>query len=210
LKNIVINIELYLTTHSIISDTSCHIYQLRLPVEMATEKCYLEYYIEYILAVQARYVTIKGLELPLCIMTSADTNDGTVKLLERNNYFGMKKENITILQQGDGVPALLDNDARIALDPKSPFNVLTKPHGHGDVHALLYKHRVVEKWVESGIKWITFFQDTNGLGFHTLPLALGVSKENNLIMNSLAIPRKAKQEVGAITKLTNEETGETR
>jgi UDP-sugar pyrophosphorylase len=177
---------------------------------MATEKCYLEYYIEYILAVQERYVTKKGLELPLCIMTSADTNDGTVKLLESNNYFGMKKENVTIVQQGDGVPALLDNDARIALDPNNSFKVLTKPHGHGDIHALLYQHRVVKNWVENGIKWVTFFQDTNGLGFHTLPLVLGVSKEKNLIMNSLAIPRKAKQEVGAIAKLTNEKSGETR
>jgi UDP-sugar pyrophosphorylase len=184
--------------------------QLGLPVDLTTEKCYLAYYIEYILAIQERYVTKKGFELPLCIMTSADTNSGTVKLLEQNNYFGMKKENVTIVQQGDGVPALIDNDARIALDPNNLYKVATKPHGHGDIHALLYQHKIAQKWVSSGIKWITFFQDTNGLAFHTLPLALGVSKEKGLIMNSLAIPRKAKQAVGAIAKLTNEKTGETR
>jgi UDP-sugar pyrophosphorylase len=144
----------------------------------------------------------------------------------------MKKEQITIVQQGNGVPALLDNDARIALDPNNSFKVLLKPHGHGkrnkwsllraiapcltqfgisgDVHDLLYKHEVAKRWVKAGIKWITFFQDTNGLGFHTLPLALGVSVDKNLIMNSLGIPRKAKQAVGAITKLTNNKTDETR
>lgn len=51
-------------------------------------------------------------------------------------------------------------------------------------------------------------QDTNGLAFHTLPLMLGVSKELDLIMNSLAVPRKAKQAIGGITKLTKKGTNE--
>lgn len=141
-------------------------------------------------------------------MTSNDTNTGTVKLLEDNFYFGMSKEQITIVQQGDGVPALLNNDAKISMD--SPFKVATKPHGHGDIHALIYSNNVAKSWKEQGIKWITFFQDTNGLAFHTLPLALGVSTKYDLIMNSLTIPRKAKQAVGAITKLTNSTTNEER
>lgn len=146
--------------------------------------------------------------LPLCIMTSNDTNTGTLKLLEDNNYFGMCKEQITIVQQGDGVPALLDNDAKISME--STFKVATKPHGHGDIHALIYSNNVAKSWIAQGIKWITFFQDTNGLAFHTLPLALGVSTKYDLIMNSLTIPRKAKQAVGAITKLTNATTKEVR
>lgn len=48
---------------------------------------------------------------------------------------------------------------------------------------------------------MTFFQDTNGLGFKTLPAVLGVSKELSLEVNSLAVPRVAKQAVGAICKL---------
>ena len=36
---------------------------------------------------------------------------------------------------------------------------------------------------------------------------IGVSVEYNLVMNSLAIPRKAKQAVGAIAKLTQAGTG---
>ena len=131
--------------------------QIGLPVELATGTTYLGYYIEYILAVQERY-SDENVKLPLCIMTSADTNAGTVKLLEANDYFGMDKEQVTIVQQGDGVPALSGNNARIALDPSDPYKVLTKPHGHGDVHSLLYKHGVAKKWVSQGIKWITFFQ----------------------------------------------------
>jgi hypothetical protein len=36
------------------------------------------------------------------------------------------------------VACLSDNDAHLALDPKDPFSVQTKPHGHGDVHMLLH------------------------------------------------------------------------
>ena len=36
------------------------------------------------------------------------------------------------------MPALLDNDARVAAEPDDAYAVLTKPHGHGDVHLLLH------------------------------------------------------------------------
>jgi UDP-sugar pyrophosphorylase len=175
---------------------------------MVTETCYLHYYIEYILAVQKKYAP-EGLKLPLCIMTSGDTNEKTIHLLQKNNYFGMDKKQVTIVQQGQGVPALMDNNAKIAIEPQE-YTIVTKPHGHGDVHALLYSEKVATKWYDAGVKWILFFQDTNGLAFHTLPLMLGVSKKLDLIMNSLAVPRKAKQAIGGIAKLENVETKEVR
>lgn len=134
-------------------------------------------------------------------MTSGDTNDKTVALLSKHNYFGMDKDQITIVQQGQGVPALCNNDAHIALDPDDPFIIQMKPHGHGDIHALLHSHGVAKTWLEKGTKWTVFFQDTNGLAFHTLALSLGVSSKLGLIMNSITCPRKAKQAIGAIVKL---------
>lgn len=142
-------------------------------------------------------------------MTSNDTNAKTVDLLQKHHYFGMDSDQITIVQQGQGVPALENNNAKIAL--KSPYQILTKPHGHGDIHALLYSHKVVKTWLDSGtIEYVVFFQDTNGLAFHTLPLALGLSVKLDLVMNSLAVPRKAKQAIGAITQLTNSHSVEQR
>jgi len=137
-------------------------------------------------------------------MTSGDTNAKTVALLSKNNYFGMDKDQITIVQQGQGVPALNDNDAHIAhiaLDPDDPYDIQMKPHGHGDIHALLHSHGVAKSWLETGIKWTVFFQDTNGLAFNTLALSLGVSSKLGLVMNSITCPRKAKQAIGAIVKL---------
>ena len=180
---------------------------------MTSQTTYLQHYIDYILAVQKKYAP-PDRRLPLCIMTSADTNLGTIALLRKNNYFGMNQKDITIVQQGQGVIAAVDDRGRMTSEVKSTghwYKVQTKPHGHGDIHHLLYTHGVAKKWKEEkGIRWITMFQDTNGLAFHTLPLTLGVSKELGLIMNSLTVPRKAKQAVGGIVKLQHQETGEFR
>jgi len=174
--------------------------KIGLPTELATGTTYIQFYIETILAFQSRYG--EGKKLPLCIMTSGDTNDKTVALLKKKNYFGMDEDQITIVLQGKGVPALFDNDAHIALAGDDPYDILMKPHGHGDIHALLHSHNVAKSWLQKGIKWTVFFQDTNGLAFHTLALALGVSSKRDLIMNSITCPRKAKQAIGAVTKLT--------
>lgn len=43
------------------------------------------------------------------------TNDKTIQLLKDNNYFGLQPSQVTIVQQGMGVLALMDNEARIAV-----------------------------------------------------------------------------------------------
>uniref|UniRef100_A0A7S2ERR0 UTP-monosaccharide-1-phosphate uridylyltransferase n=1 Tax=Trieres chinensis TaxID=1514140 RepID=A0A7S2ERR0_TRICV len=178
--------------------------KIGLPTELTSGTTYIQYYIETILSYQSKHAD-PGFKLPLCIMTSGDTNAKTVDLLEKNSYFGMDRSSVTIVQQGDGVPALENNDAKIAVDPADPYAVQAKPHGHGDVHALLHSEGVAKRWLADGVEWAVFFQDTNGLAFHTLPLMLGVSKKYDLIMNSMAVPRKAKQAVGGIVKLENGE-----
>jgi len=87
------------------------------------------------------------------------------------------------------------------------------------------------------LKWVLFFQDTNGLLFkvsyfgiyflssdsdalgflsiyfkyslphnlriQAIPAALGVSASKQYHVNSLAVPRKAKEAIGGITRLTH-------
>ncbi len=68
---------------------------------------------------------------------------------------------------------LSDSEAHLALDKEDPFALQTKPHGHGDVHALLHSSGLLKRWVAAGVKWVAFFQDTNGLVFRGLPAAIG-------------------------------------
>jgi len=110
------------------------------------------------------------------------------------------------------VPSLLDNNAHFVLDEKDPYALDTKPHGHGDVHSLLFGQGIVERWVnpEAGsasrlpVEWVVFFQDTNGLVFHSIVPALGVSAEKKLHMNSITVPRAQGDAVGAICILKRE------
>jgi UDP-sugar pyrophosphorylase len=34
--------------------------------------------------------------------------------------------------------------------------IATKPHGHGDIHNLLYEGGVAQKWLEMGKEWMVF------------------------------------------------------
>ncbi|KAK8961651.1 UDP-sugar pyrophosphorylase [Platanthera guangdongensis] len=97
-------------------------------------------------------------EIPFVIMTSDDTHIPTLKLLESNYFFGTKPDQ-------EKVACLDDNDARIALDPNDKYMIQTKPHGHGDVHSLLYNSGLLNKWRDAGLRWVVFYQDTNGLLF---------------------------------------------
>jgi UDP-sugar pyrophosphorylase len=178
--------------------------KISLPNDLVTEKPFIQLYVDYILAIQSRARVATGkanLLLPLAIMTSGDTHAATVKLLKENNDFGMAEGQITVVKQ-EKVPSLLDNDARFALEETDNFEISTKPHGHGDVHTLLHQYGVVSKWVDQGIEWIVFFQDTNGVVFRAIPAALGVSKKNDFEVNSLTVPRKPGEAVGGICKLT--------
>ena len=57
----------------------------------------------------------------------------------------------------------------------------------------------------SGLRWVLFFQDTNGLLFKAIPASLGVSVSKDFHVNSLVVPRKAKEAIGGISQLTHED-----
>lgn len=83
---------------------------------------------------------------------------------------------------------------------KSPFELLTKPHGHGDVHALLL-NSVLPRWAAAGLEYVFFFQDTNLLVFRGFLCLLGCSALRGLDFNFLVVPRKPGEAVGSICRL---------
>ncbi|KAH1096806.1 hypothetical protein J1N35_013727 [Gossypium stocksii] len=155
-----------------------------LSAETTTRACFLQLYIESILVLQeASSRLTQGTcqkEIPFVIMTSDDTHACTVDLLESNSYFGMKASQVKLFKQ-EKVTCLDDNDARLTLDPPNKYKIQIKPHGHGDVHSLLY---------------------SSGL-LNAIPASLRVSVPKEYHANSLIVPRKAKEAIGGITKLTH-------
>ena len=185
--------------------------KISLPTETTTNTCYIELYCKEILAIQEKYSARNSAgavlhPIPLAIMVSEDTCVKTEELLRRCRNFGMLDSQITILKQGK-VPALLDNDAHLALDEENPYLIAAKPHGHGDVHALMHSSGTAVKWWKAGVKWCYFFQDTNGLAMYSLAATLGVSMKLSLEVNSRSVPRFAKQAVGGIARLVHQDSG---
>jgi UDP-sugar pyrophosphorylase len=142
----------------------------------------------------------REVKLPFAIMTSGDTHDRTLELLQKNAYFGLNPTQVTLMRQNK-VASLLDNDGHFAAG--EDWSILTKPHGHGDVHYLMHSLGVAKRWRdEYKTEFAVFFQDTNALVFHAVLPALGVSAAESYAVNSIAGPRQAKREMGAIIKLT--------
>ena len=78
-------------------------------------------------------------------------------------------------------------------------NLQTK--GHGDVHHLLYREGLVDKWYNEGKKHVIFLQDTNALVINSVLPTVGVSIAKKFHMNSICIPRLAGEAAGAIARL---------
>lgn len=170
--------------------------------------CYLKYYCDYISAFETRarrslneFEAMEDFYIPFCIMTSGDTHEKTVSLLDQEKYFGLRKDQVTIVKQ-EKVPALLNNDAKFSVSPDK-LEIETKPHGHGDVHTLLHQHNVIQKWAQMNKKWVIFFQDTNALVFRAIPSAIGISTERDFDVNSICVPRKPGDAMGGMATLTN-------
>lgn len=181
--------------------------KISLPIDIITGKCFLQHYCESILSFQSRaqYAAPKNvkIKIPLAIMTSDDTHQDTIELLHKHCNFGLDADQITLLKQ-EKVASLVDNEAKFAINMRTGL-VETKPHGHGDVHTLLHSSGTLRLWKEKfKINWVVFFQDTNALVFRGLLAGLGVSVSRDFDVNSLTVPRRPGEAVGAICHLSDE------
>ena len=171
--------------------------KIGLQTELITLRSFIQIYIESIKAYEDRVKKVEKVPsewyIPFCIMTSEDTHDRTKEFLDKNSNFGMKKEQIIFIKQNK-VPAILDNDCHLALQ-KDKFLLLTKPHGHGDIHFLLYQSGLAQKWLDEGKKYMIQFMDTNALAFNCVLSTIGASVKYNYDINSTFVTRRAQLEL---------------
>ncbi|ORC87736.1 UDP-sugar pyrophosphorylase [Trypanosoma theileri] len=170
-----------------------------LPVETATHHCYLSHYLSW-------FRQCVGKDAPFVIMTSDDTHERTKTLLQELNH-GMN--NIHLLKQ-EMVFCFGDTAAHLAMENGK---LLRKPHGHGDVHSLLYQatnpnsgKRLVDQWMEEGYEYIVFMQDTNAMSTLTIPVSLSMSAQHKLSMNFTCIPRIPKEAIGLLCNVRTRES----
>jgi UDP-sugar pyrophosphorylase len=173
--------------------------KLDIPVEVTGDTTYLAHYAACLKAMEARMPNPRP--VPFIIMVSKDTQAPTQAALEEHAFYGLRPEQVHLVQQ-ELVPAIADNEARLALD--DTYKLILKPHGHGDVHLLLHTSGLAHRLHEEGIEHFLFVQDTNGQVFNAVPAALGVSVEKDFAFNSLAVNRIPGEACGALTKLVGD------
>lgn len=84
------------------------------------------------------------------IMTSGPTMAPTKKYLEENNYFGLKKENIVIFQQG--LLPCFSMDGKILME--SQHQLCLAPDGNGGIYAALKNQLVLDDMAKRGVKYV--------------------------------------------------------
>ena len=176
--------------------------KVALPVETVTLTSMLQHYVSYVKEWERRGGD--GCVVPFAIMTSDDTHRKTLALLEDNAYFGASPEQVTLVKQGK-VPALASSAGDFCTACDDPYTVVTKPHGHGDVHQLLHRHGLAEEWAAAGKKWVVFIQDTHAQVVHKILATLGVSAKEGYAMNSITVPRRPGEASGSVCRLAKKD-----
>jgi UDP-sugar pyrophosphorylase len=176
--------------------------KLALPCEIATGTSVLEFYCAHILALQRLLTTRLGrtVRLPLCVMTSVDTHEATLALLRDNAHYGLSAAQVTCLRQRR-VLSFRDQTGGIALRAGATYEVETKPHGHGDVHALMRTSGLASRWAREGVHWIYFTQDSSALYLFHYLASLGAAAASGYDCAFVASPRKPGESCGILASM---------
>ena len=176
--------------------------KMAIPVELTTLTTYLGLYCRTILAIQQRSQREKSGDvrpIPFLIMTSAGISDRLNQHLKEHDFFGLSPEQVTVFEQ-TLVPAVADADARLAT--LGPYNLLLKPSGHGDVHAMLHRLGLAQRLAAEGREHLIFIQDTNALIVNLLLPALGESIRQEFDFTFVGVPRVPGEPIGAVVRLS--------
>lgn len=88
--------------------------------------------------------------IPWYIMTSDATMENTAKFFEKNNYFGLEKQNIVMFEQG--MMPCFTLDGKIILDEKS--SVSRSPDGNGGLYRALRDRQVLADMTRRGVRYL--------------------------------------------------------
>ena len=149
------------------------------PISPVKNKSLFQLFAEYIAAASQKYQTV----CPWYIMTSPLNHSRTEEIFRDNQYYGLKKENVFIFQQGT-MPNFC-KDGRILLADKASLSC--SPDGHGGSLKALYKSGAVEDMKRRGVEFISYFQVDNPLINIFDPLFIGLHVLDEAEMSSKAL-----------------------
>lgn len=179
--------------------------KVNIPLELACGKTFLELYLETQLAIKrhAQELVGKKFRIPVIIMISDVTEKRTKELLEKNNFYGVDKEEIKLVKQ-PMYPAIKSVEAQLAFDDQ--FKLIEKPPGHGCIHHLLFEQKCLD-WLSSfGVEVLAFLQDTNFQAVQSLFSLVGAFEKNHSDFAFVGVEREKGKKMGVVARfLRNKE-----
>ena len=138
-----------------------------------------------------------NISIPWYIMTSNQNNQDTVEFLEKNNYFGYKKEDVIIFKQGE-LP-LIDMNGKMLIGKDKLVRMGSD--GNGGTFSSLRKSGALADMKERGIKWVFIGGVDNVLLKMADTTLLGLAIDTNVKIASKSIVKANPHEkVGVFCK----------
>ncbi|MEE2941386.1 MAG: UDPGP type 1 family protein [Planctomycetota bacterium] len=129
------------------------------------------------------------------VMTSRTNDADTRAFFAEHDHFGMPAEDVWFFSQ-DMLPAL-DTDGRILLS--GPGELFLAPNGHGGTLQALSRSGVLARFVERGVKTLSYFQVDNPLARPADPVFVGHHVLQGAEMSSKVVAKRDSMEkVGVI------------
>ena len=151
------------------------------PISPVKNKTLFQIFAETISAASEKY----NAACPWYIMTSPLNYDQTVEIFRSNDYYGLKKENIFIFQQGT-LPNFSE-EGKILLADKG--NIACSPDGHGGSFGALHKSGALADMTRRGVEYLSYWQVDNPLINIFDPLFIGLHVLENAQMSSKALKK---------------------
>jgi len=149
------------------------------PISPVKNKTLFQIFADSIAAVSEKYQAT----CPWYIMTSPLNYTETIEIFHSNDYYGLKKKDVFIFQQGT-----LPNfglDGKILLANKD--GIACSPDGHGGSLKALYNSGAIEDMKRRGVELISYWQVDNPLINIFDPLFIGLHVLDEAEMSSKAI-----------------------
>ena len=127
-----------------------------------------------------------GSRVPWYIMTSAATDAPTKAFFEKQNYFGLPKEDVMFFSQA--VMPCLTNEGKIMLSDKHV--VATAPNGNGGVYAALRTGGVLADMEKRGVDAVHMYCVDNCLARPGDPTFIGYCLSKNADAGVKCVPRE--------------------
>jgi UDP-N-acetylglucosamine/UDP-N-acetylgalactosamine diphosphorylase len=108
-------------------------------------------------------------ELPFFIMTSPINHEETVDFFEKNDFFGLPKDDVRFFEQGM-LPCLTE-DGKIIMETSS--KVAMAPDGNGGIYPSLHNSGMLGDMDQRGIKHLHIFSIDNALTKPADPVFIG-------------------------------------